>query len=90
MSFILAENSIPKLQGPAQVRVSRNEPITVVVAATDDDGDEVMFTLADNDDGRRSIDPATGVINATFDAANSSSVRSVSLMLCLIPSARLL
>ena len=88
MSFILAENSIPKLQGPEQVRVSINEPITVNVTATDDDGDEVTYTLADSDDGRRSIDPATGVINATF-ADNSSSLMFVSLMLCLIPSARL-
>ena len=81
MSFILAENSIPKLKGPAQVKVTINVPVVLNVTAIDDDDDVVTYTLADNNDGRHSIDNTTGVIIATFDAVKSSSLRFVSLMI---------
>lgn len=62
---------------PTNVSATSDEPITVAVTALDDDNDMVTYKLADDNGGRYSINSVTGVINATFSAVNSSSLRSV-------------
>ena len=62
---------------PTNVSVTSDEPITLAVTALDDDNDTVTYKLVDDNGGRYSINSVTGVINATFSAVNSSSLRSV-------------
>ena len=70
-------NSLPKLEVPTNVSATSDEPITVAVTALDDDNDTVTYKLVDDNGGLYSINNVTGVINATFSAVNSSSLRSV-------------
>ena len=78
-NFRTSENSIPKLEVPANISVTSGQPVEVVVVATDDDNDKVTYALLDDDGGRQSIDPNTGVISATFNASRPSTLGWVNI-----------
>ena len=52
----------------------------------DDDGDTLTYRLENDAGGTQSIDPATGVITATFNASTPSVVRFVADSdACMLP-----
>ena len=68
---------MPHLEVPTNISVTAGQARVVTVVGSDDDNDQLTYKLLSNASGTQTIDPITGIINATFNATNPSAIRQV-------------